>query len=115
MKQNSPTSVGREAESRVAQTLLKLGYDILDQNWRTKFCEIDIVASKDNIIFLIEVKYRRDSRNSGDGFDAITATKLRQMRRASEAWVAIHNWDGDVRLVVVAADNESLRLIEIND
>lgn len=115
MKRNSPTNVGREAESRVAQVLSKLGYTILDQNWRTKFCEIDIVASKDSIIFLIEVKYRRDSQKSGDGFDAITAKKLHQMRRASEAWIALHDWDGDVRLVVVAADNESLRLIEIDD
>jgi Holliday junction resolvase-like predicted endonuclease len=44
------TLIGNEAEEQVAETLSSDGYKILAQNWRTRVCEIDIVASKDKIV-----------------------------------------------------------------
>ena len=72
------TSIGKEAESRTAEYLKKLGFMIIAINWRSRSCEIDIVANKNNKIYFIEVKYRHSDK-SGDGFDAINATKLKQM------------------------------------
>lgn len=82
---------GSEAERRVAKYLQKRGYEIIDVNWKTKWCEIDIVAKKDKTIHFVEVKYRNDD-SQGGGFDYITRAKLRQMRRAADSWVEINSW-----------------------
>lgn len=91
---------GRQAEQAAANHLQSQGYQILDQNWRTKWCEIDIVALKDQTIYFVEVKYRR-THNAGSGLDYITSRKLQQMTRAAESWLQINNWIGDSALSAI--------------
>ncbi len=91
------TDTGHQAEAAVADYLRQRGYKMLEQNWRTRWCEIDIVAQKDRRVYFVEVKYRRNA-NQGSGLDYITSQKLRQMRFAAEAWVADHEWQGDYQL-----------------
>lgn len=79
------TEAGRRAEKAAATYLEMRGYKVLERNWRRPRCEIDIIAKKDDVIYFIEVKYRRNS-NQGGGLEAITATKLKQMRYAAESW-----------------------------
>ena len=45
-------------ETMAASHLLELGFDILERNWRYKHLEIDIIASKENMLHIIEVKTR---------------------------------------------------------
>jgi uncharacterized protein (TIGR00252 family) len=101
----STTEIGRQAESVVAKYLERQGYDIKSQNWRTRLCEIDIIAAKDNIVNFIEVKYRRRA-DWGDGLDAITNKKLQQMTFAADLWVQTNKWPGDYRLVVISASGQ---------
>ncbi len=106
----STTGSGRQAESRVADYLKKQEkWKILDQNWRNRWCEIDIVARHKNTVYFVEVKYRSSSE-WGDGFDAITPTKLARMARAAEAWVLINKWEGNYQLAAVRASNDSIEL-----
>ena len=93
----STTETGRRAESAVALYLQKQGHKILEQNWRTRWCEIDIVSQKDKTVYFTEVKYRASSRQ-GDGLDYITPKKLQQMAFAAEFWVASHSWHGEYTL-----------------
>ncbi len=88
---------GKLAEQAVAEFLIQRGFDILYKNWRTRRCEIDIVAYHRKRVYFIEVKYR-DSDKYGDGFAYITSTKLRQMKYAAEIWVANNNWYGEFQL-----------------
>lgn len=94
------TSTGREAEDAAAVYLRKKGYKVLEQNWRTRWCEIDIVASQDNRVYFVEAKYRR-SEAWGSGLEYITPKKLQQMRLAAEFWVSNHNWVGDYCLAAI--------------
>lgn len=83
----STTSIGRHAEDHAANYLIKnYSFNLLDQNWRTRTCEIDLVMQKGRTIYFIEVKYRHHS-DSGTGLEAITNKKLSQMRRASYEWL----------------------------
>lgn len=108
------TATGREAEKAVAEYIKsEYGFKILDMNWRTRYCEIDIVAESRNglinrskTVHFIEVKYRRNS-TQGDGLEAITTTKLNQMHKAAEMWVHEHDWDQDYQLDVVSATGDS--------
>ena len=104
-------ATGQQAEVAAAHYLNKLGYKILQQNWRTRYCEIDIVAQKKKTIHLVEVKYRvRDTQ--GSGLDFITSTKLRQMRFAAEMWVQEHDWRGDFQLSAIEISGPKFTVTE---
>ncbi len=97
------TSVGRAVELAVAKHLEKKGYKLVEQNWRTKWCEIDLVMKKDGVVYFVEVKFRRQS-TQGAGIDYITPKKLEQMRRAALSWVTVNRFDGDYRLMAAEVD-----------
>lgn len=82
----SPTTktIGNWGEQVVVDWLETQGFTILSRNWRTKLFEIDIVAQFKQIIYLIEVKTRKNA-DFGGGEGAINAFKLHKMRLATEA------------------------------
>lgn len=91
---------GRQAEAAAAAFLERKGCIIVIQNWRTRWCEIDIVAQRDAVIYFCEVKYRSTFRQ-GAGLDYITPKKLQQMRFAAEMWVHRHSWQGEYSLCAI--------------
>lgn len=93
-------ATGREAENAAADYLKARGFQILEQNWRTRFCEIDIVAVKGRTLYFVEVKYRHGD-TQGSGLEYITMRKLRQMRFAAMSWVHTHGWSGDYELSAI--------------
>lgn len=97
------TSIGRKAEETVAKHLEKEGYKLVVKNWRNRFCEIDLVMTKGDEVYFIEVKYR-SSDKQGSGFEYITPKKLKQMKFAAEYWISVNDWDGDARLLVAETD-----------
>ncbi len=84
-------STGHHAETVAAEYLSNLGYKVLALNWRTKYCEIDIIAQKDKRVYFVEVKYRRTT-SQGSGLDYVTTKKLSQMRFAAELWMQENRW-----------------------
>lgn len=94
------TQAGRRAEAAARVYLEMRGFTIVEQNFRRPRCEIDIIARKDDIVHLIEVKYRRDDLH-GSGLEAITASKLKQMRFASEIWAQEYKWHGPYMLSAI--------------
>jgi len=96
---------GSKAEDAAADYLKKNGYKILDQNWQTKWCEIDIVAKKHGRVYFVEVKYRA-SPTYGGGYDYITPKKQKQMDLAGRSWSEINGWDGEQVLSAVEVTGE---------
>ena len=91
---------GHKAEAVAATYLERHGYVIVDRNWRTRWCEIDIVAQKEHCMYFVEVKYRRYTQN-GTGLEYITSKKLSQMIRAAESWVQANTWNQEYNLLAV--------------
>lgn len=91
---------GRQAEAQAAVFLQHKGCAIIGQNWRTRWCEIDVIAQKDRVVYFCEVKYRLTNRQGG-GLDYITPKKLRQMQFAAEAWVHLSHWSGEYQLCAI--------------
>ncbi len=94
------TDSGRKAEAAARTYLDMRGYKIIEQNFRRPHTEIDIVASKDDVIYFVEVKFRMDY-DQGGGLEAITASKLHRMRRGAETWVQEYKWRGEYALAAV--------------
>jgi Holliday junction resolvase-like predicted endonuclease len=80
-------------------------------NWKTRLCEIDIVAQKQQVMYLIEVKYRRTS-GQGYGLDYITPKKLEQMRFAAEIWAHNTKWRGSYQLAAIGIDGDEISFID---
>lgn len=108
------TQIGQKAEAQVAYLLKKKGYKILAHNWKTKVCEIDIVASRDAVIYFVEVKYRR-SDYQGGGIEYITQAKLKRLFFAAQIWNQQHSWSGDWRLLgaSVSGGDGNIKIIEL--
>ncbi len=110
----STTSAGREAEGLVAQYLGKQGHKIVSLNWRTRWCEIDIVSKDRNCIYFTEVKYRSSS-DWGYGLDYITPKKLKQMHFAAEFWLTENKWTKDSLLQAAEVDTKGqINLVELD-
>jgi Holliday junction resolvase-like predicted endonuclease len=88
------TSTGLLAEDAVVEFLQNNDYDIIGKNWKTKTCEIDIIAYKNQTIHFVEVKYRQNIIQ-GVGYDYIDARKLRRMEYAAQLWICKHDWYGE--------------------
>lgn len=94
--------MGAIAEDEAADYLTRQGHEVLERNWKTKYCEIDIVSQKDGTVYFTEVKYRKQP-NQGGGFAAITAKKLNQMKFAARLYVQTKRLDGvDLRLAAAS-------------
>ena len=96
---------GHDAEKVAAELLLVHGYEIIELNWRTPVCEIDIVAKRNKTIYFVEVKYRSNN-HQGTGLDYITSKKLKQMEFSAQCWVQEEKWTGDYRLSAIEVSND---------
>lgn len=106
-------SIGDNAETKAAEHLQALGHSIIERNWKTKWCEIDIITKFESTIYFTEVKYRKNDR-SGDGFAAITKTKLKQMTFAAEYYrTKFLKPDDEVKMAVVSITGNVLEYLEI--
>ncbi len=89
------TKTGRQAEQLVADYLVSQGHQIIARNHKTYFYEIDIISTKGDHIYFTEVKYRKSSIH-GNGLDAITSEKQRQMQFAAESYLKYIATDRDL-------------------
>jgi ribonuclease HII len=98
--------IGDSGEDIAAAHIERLGQRIIERNWKTKFCEIDIVSIKSNTVFFTEVKYRKNSQQGG-GLAAITPKKLRQMKFAAEYFALKHAMSAsDLRLAAISVSGQ---------
>lgn len=104
-------TAGYQAESLAAEYLTSQGYNVLTRNWRVKWCEIDLVATKEGQYYFVEVKYRQDATH-GDGVAAITPQKLDQMKRAALIYLHYFNMDTAVQpnLLVVSVSGSPMQI-----
>ena len=105
--------IGNAGEQAAADWLAADGHEIIARNWRTRYCEIDIVSVKDDVLWFTEVKYRKND-DFGGGLGAITAKKQRQMRFAAELFMTRHpQYERcDMRLLAVAVEGNPLTVRE---
>ncbi len=105
----SNTEVGQRAEAAAADFLVSKGCTVVERNWRTRVCEIDIVAQRGGMILFCEVKYRQ-STQQGQGIDYITPKKLHQMRFAAESWVQANDYSGGYELCAIEVSGDDFRI-----
>ncbi len=99
-------ALGREGERAAERHLEGLGYHILERNYRVRGGEADLVAAKDGLVVVIEVK-ARNSRAFGAPADAVTPRKARRVLRAGRIFCRARGLSvSKLRADVVAVERE---------
>lgn len=77
---------GKEGEEMATKFLKENGYQIIDQNNSTKFGELDIIATKSDVLIFIEVKFKQ-TEDFGTPEEMIGKNKLMQVQRTAEMYL----------------------------
>jgi len=67
--------LGEQGEQMAEAFLQKQNYTVLHRNWRHSHYEIDIIAIKNNVLHIVEVKIR-SSKKYGHPEEAVTKKKV---------------------------------------
>lgn len=101
---SSNREIGQKGESLAVDYLKSQRYKILEQNVRSPFGEIDIVAKDKKTLVFVEVKTRR-SRQYGPPEESITYAKKTKLMHLGEWYLAVHRIKGKpVRFDVLAIE-----------
>ena len=78
--------LGKKGEELAVEFLRKEGYKILDLNWTFQKAEIDIIAQKESILAIVEVK-TRSSLDFGAPQDFVKPKKIQLLIKAVNAYI----------------------------
>lgn len=78
--------IGKRGETLAVTWFQERGYEILCQNWRHKNLEVDIIASKNNMLHFIEVK-AVTTLKFGNPEEKISPKKINNLIDASEEFL----------------------------
>lgn len=97
--------LGKLGEQLAVEFLQKEGYTILETNWTFLKAEIDIIAQKENILAIVEVK-TRSSLDFGLPQDFVKPKKIQLLVKAVNEYVISKDLDIDVRFDIIAIHKE---------
>jgi putative endonuclease len=92
---------GNQAESFAVEYLEQNGYKILERNWFNNHHEIDIIASKDNIVAIIEVR-SLSSNYFQEPYQSVNKSKQRMLISAANAYIRRFNINDEVRFDIIS-------------
>jgi putative endonuclease len=97
--------LGKFGEELAVEFLQKNGYDILETNWTFQKAEIDIIAQKENIVAVVEVK-TRSSMDFGLPQDFVKPKKIQLLVKAANEYIVSNDLDAEVRFDIIAIYKE---------
>lgn len=92
---------GKEGEEIAVNYLLKKNYRILKRNFRYLKGEIDIIAQKDDIIAIVEVRARSNDKIIAIA-DTITKKKIKLLVAAADQFMTEMKLNYEVRFDIIA-------------
>ncbi|MCF6168129.1 YraN family protein [Lutibacter sp.] len=93
--------LGKKGEELAVTFLQKNNYKILERNWRFKKAEVDIIAQKDTILAIVEVK-TRSSDYFGNPQDFVNQKKIKLLVEAVNEYVISKDLDIEVRFDIIS-------------
>jgi putative endonuclease len=80
-------ALGRAGEEAALQVYLRNGFRLIARNWRCGVGELDLVVRRGRLLVFCEVK-TRSTIAMGGGYEAVTWSKRRRLRRLAEAFLS---------------------------
>lgn len=100
---------GNLAEEKACRYLIENGYSVIERNFYSRFGEIDIIASKEDVLHFVEVK-------SGEEYESailnITPTKLSRIIKTAQVYIKKHAAQNDYTFDAIVVTPEKLVFVE---
>ena len=97
--------LGKKGEQLAVDFLMKNNYDIVERNYRFDKAEVDIIAQKEGVLAIIEVKTRSTS-DFGDPQDFVKPKQIQRLVKAVDEYVTVKDLDVEVRFDIIAIVKE---------
>lgn len=97
--------LGKLGEELAVEFLVKKGYSIIETNWTFQKAEIDIIARKENVMAVVEVK-TRSSIDFGLPQDFVKPKKIQLLVKAINEYVISNDLEVEVRFDIIALHRE---------
>ncbi len=103
---------GARAEAVAAEALRVQGYEVMEQRFRYRHHDVDLVARRGTVIVFVEVKSRADDRY-GAACEAVTARKRADLVRAASVWLSRYAkpWEA-VRFDVITVSGDRVEWLQ---
>lgn len=97
--------LGKKGEQLAVDFLIENGYEITERNYRFDKAEVDIIAKKEDILAIIEVKTRSTS-DFGNPQDFVKTKQIQRLVKAVHEYVTVNKMDVEVRFDIIAIVKE---------
>ncbi|WP_282043799.1 YraN family protein [Winogradskyella flava] len=97
--------LGKKGEQLAVEFLIKNGYEILQRNYRFDKAEVDVIAQKEDILAIVEVK-TRSTTDFGNPQDFVKPKQIKNLVKAVDEYVTERELDVEVRFDVIAIVKE---------
>ena len=105
---------GNLGEYLARQYLQEKGYKVIEQNYRSRYAEIDLVARHKDVLVVVEVRTKVGER-FGSPEETLNGRKLYKVKRNAMAYAAHAKWDKLYRVdAVCIVLNEDHTVCRIN-
>lgn len=98
--------LGKKGEQLAVDFLLKNNYEIIERNYRFDKAEVDIIAKKNDILAIVEVK-TRSTVDFGNPQDFVKPKQIQRLVKAIDEYVTVNDLDVEVRFDIIAIVKES--------
>jgi putative endonuclease len=108
--------LGKKGEEIAVAYLIKNGYLVLETGWTWQHLELDIIAFKQDLLVIVEVK-TRSSQMYADPDDTISNKKLRKIYDATDKYMDLKKIPWEVRydLITIIDHGETWAVDHIED
>lgn len=93
--------LGKKGEQLAVDYLLKSNYEILERNYRFQKAEVDIIAQKDTILAIVEVK-TRSTIDFGNPQDFVKPKQIKNLVKAVDEYITKNDIHLEVRFDIIA-------------
>lgn len=106
---SSKADQGQFYESRAADYLCSLGYQIYARNYRSRFGEIDLIAGRQATLAFVEVRQRKQGALVSPAL-SLTTLKQRNLRATAQAYLyqypLLHTRFDELRFDLIAVHGD---------
>ncbi len=109
--------IGKQGEDLAVSYLIKNGFTILHRNWRFSHLEVDIFASKNEMLHIVEVKTRTNYKY-GNPEEQITNKKFKLLQDAAVIYQELYPQYTKIQFSIIAINitpNEEPVLLFLED
>ena len=98
--EKSTLKIGRRGEEIARNYLEEKGYKTVEQNFRNRFAEIDLVMKDKKELVFVEVRAKTNER-FGTPEESLNKKKLKKVKKNALAYTAMAHWRGPFRVDAV--------------